>query len=352
MTAKEIIVRVVGGGPMLIFHRRFPVHSIASLVVGLSLFGGGRQAALAGANFRGDLLVDDFNGQDILAFNPTNGSYQGVFATMPGGAGPSYMAEGPNGNIYVGTYFSGSAVEFDGATGAQITGFNLQPQNPQAIITGLTFDSQGNLYAIDSKVVNGGRIDEYNATTGVWEKEIASGLSTPRGLAYADGNLYVTVAGNPTNGGIDSFTLSGSYNGLFGQSANYLRPEGLTVGPNGNLFATDGQSSVYQFTPAGRQVGSGPYATSNLIVSTYGAGFGPDGSLYVVDTIGPVYKFDSDGNLIGTEPFIPQTGAGYDLQYPVAPFYDSAAVPEPTSIILLLTGLTCLLFGKRAVDAL
>ena len=86
-------------------------------------------------------------------------------------------------------------------------------------------------------------------------------------------------------------------------------------------------------------------------MSTYGDGFGPGGNLFVVDDNGPVYKFDSNGNLIGTGPFIPQSGSGYDLQYPVTAIYDAAAVPEPSSIILLLAGLTCLFFGKGVVAA-
>src|SRR5690349_4659488 len=119
---------------MLFSHRRCLSLPVAVILAGLAFLGQGRQAALAGSNYGGDMLVDDFNGHNILAFSPTDGSYQGVFAAMPNGAGPSYMVQGPNGNIYVGTYFSGSMVEFDGTTGNLITSFNLQPQNPQAII--------------------------------------------------------------------------------------------------------------------------------------------------------------------------------------------------------------------------
>ena len=316
---------------------------VATMMAGLIFLGSGLLGSQARADFRGDLLINDNVSSQILAFNPTTGAYLGIFATVPG-SGPSYMVEGPNGNIYVGTYFSGSALEFDGSTGAQINGFKLQPPTPNAIITGLAFDSQGNLYAANAKATNNGTIDKYNATTGAFVQQIAAGLATPRGLVVDNGNLYITTAGTAVVGSIVEFSLTGQLLNTFATNLPAGRPEGLVVGPNGNLFTTDGVSSVYQFTTAGVQVGAGPYVTNSGILATYGAGFGPDGSLFVTSDTGPTFKFNASGNLIGTGAFIAQSGAGYSFPYPVQPLFN--AVPEPSSIILLLTGASVIAIGK------
>ena len=318
---------------------RFKAALIAAAVT--LCLGNVERSALGGLDFRGSLLIDDYNGSNVLAFDPADGSYKGVFATMTPFSKPAFMALGPNGNVYVSDYAHSTIVEFDGKTGSAISGFNLQTPDAKAIISGLTFDPSGHLYATDSRL---GTIEEYDSITGDHIKTFATGINAPRGLTYSSGHVYVTFNTPTLDGGIASYDLQGNLTSQFGRSADYLRLQSLSTGANGNLFATDGESSVYQFTPSGTRVGVGPFATSNHIVGTYGAGFGPNGSLFVVDTGGPVYKFDSNGNLLG-DPFIPKSGADYTLNYPVSALYDAVAVPEPGTLVL-----TCSLLGTLLVS--
>ena len=328
----------------MIFVQRRPLRIKAALVAAVLALACGsiERSALAGLDFRGSLLIDDYNGSNILAFNPTDGSFKGVFATLAAFAKPAFMSLGPNGNVYVSDYANSTIVEFDGKTGSSISSFTLQPTDAKAIISGLTFDPSGHLYATDSRL---GVIDEYDSVTGAYIKTFATGINAPRGLTYSSGHIYVTFNTPTLDGGIASYDLQGNLTSQFGRSADYLRLQSLSTGANGNLFATDGESSVYQFTPSGTRVGVGPFATSNHIVGTYGAGFGPNGSLFVVDTGGPVYKFDSNGNLIG-DPFIPKSGAGYTLNYPVSALYNAVAVPEPSALILTCSFLGTLLVSR------
>lgn len=333
-------------------HHLIRSNFMTTFAVLLALFCTLIQVSQAGADFRGDILIDDNVSAKILAFKPGTGQFDGVFATIPGGYGPSYMAEGPNGNIYIGLYFNGSAIEFNGATGAQVSSFRLQaPAN--AIITGLAFDTAGHLYAANAKGATTGTIDQYDPNTGAFIKNIAGGLETPRGLVIANDNIYVSFNGTAHPGAVNEYSLGGNFVRQFAVNLNTNSPQGLTLGTNGNLFVTDAQSSVYQFTLNGVQVGLGAYATihdsSVSSFAVYGSGFTPDGILFVTSDTGPTYRFDSSGNQIGTGAFISrgdQTNGPYYFPYPVQPIYDAAVVPEPSSIVLILSG-SSILFGAR-----
>ena len=189
---------MTGGSPVLLVHRRFLIHSFAILVAGLSVFGGGRQAALAGAISAATCSLMTSTGTIFSHSAPRMARIKASSPRCQAAPGPVTWPLGPMETF---TSVLTSAVQRSNSTARRrlkspASTFSLRilrrslpgsPLTHRAIST----PSIG-------KITDNGRIDEYNATTGAWEKEIASGLSTPRGLAYANGNLYVTVAGSPT----------------------------------------------------------------------------------------------------------------------------------------------------------
>ena len=91
-------------------------------------------------------------------------------------------------------------------------------------------DANGNLFIADA---GAGSVVELTVT-GV-TSTIAQGLASPRGLALdASGNLYVTesVAGH-----VDRFGVDGSRTRI-GEGA-WTTPQGIAVGPSGDLFVAD-----------------------------------------------------------------------------------------------------------------
>jgi streptogramin lyase len=305
--------------------------SVAALYVVCAASG---RTAYAGS-FRGDMLVASQRNSEILAFDPTTGAYQGVFANLGSGEAQT-LAEGPNGNIYVTSPASGNVQEYDGATGQIITTFHFSPTNSNNYASGITFDSSGNLYVVDTR---GGTVNQYDPTTGAFIRTVISGLpSGPPaggvGVTFASGGLYVTSLT-----GIQQFDLNGDAGPTFGGRTFYQ----ITTGPNGNLYAADGSSSIYEFTPSGSQVGTGPFATG--VSGAYGSGFDPSGNIYVGNNGNGVYKFDPSGSPVGSAPFFTnsQLVNATDVLYDLAP----ASVPEPGTLVLMMIGMATVAIRRR-----
>jgi hypothetical protein len=70
-----------------------------TIIVSFILWAASGTSACAGS-FRGDMLVADFSQSAVLAFDPSTGAYQGVFANLGFGHAQT-LAEGPIGNVYV-----------------------------------------------------------------------------------------------------------------------------------------------------------------------------------------------------------------------------------------------------------
>ena len=277
-------------------------------------------SATADSSFVGDMLVcnDREPGYVLAFFDPTTGAYQGVFANL----GPNYdaqtLAQGPDGNIYVASP-QGSIFEYNAATGQQVTAFQFSTPYATPSMGGMAFDGSGNLYAVEYLAGSANwQINEFNATIGSYIRTVVDNLSAAVGLTYASGNLYVT-----DSAGIQQFSTNGSLGITF--SGNATRSTDVTSiksrpGPTVNLYATDGISSVYEFTPSGTQVGSGPFVTG--VYGAYGPGFGPDGSLYVAGNGPAVYKFGPDGTMVGSGPFFNSDL----LVYGTSVLYDAAGL--------------------------
>ena len=132
------------------------------------------------------------------------------------------------------------------------------------------------------------------------------GLEGVRGVTVGhDETIYVADYG--TLDRIHRFARDGAYLGTFGSrgdgAGEFLRPEGLAIGANGDLYVVDcGHHRVARFRPDGSFVDSfgelgdegGQFRFPMDITAA------PDGSLYVVDFQGNrVQRFSADGAFLG-----------------------------------------------------
>ena len=134
---------------------------------------------------------------------------------------------------------------------------------------------------------NTNRIEKFDGNTGAHLGTTVSGLpQIPRGLAYANGLLYLTEG--KANDGIFRYDLAGTLQEpLF--AATGVNPRGITVGPNGNLFvavigssATDG--AIVQFdVDTGEVVDGGNWHTGTNLNAPLDIEFADDGFAYVTD---------------------------------------------------------------------
>ena len=134
-----------------------------------------------------ELIVAGFNGQ-LLRYDEKTGASTGIFATLPGGPatpGPTGIAFGNDGNMYVSDWNHDVVLRFNTSTGAFVDTFTAF-ENPQDLI----FGPDGNLYVTG---FNTG-IHSYDPATGALVRSF--GLEGrfgvgPEELAFQwDGSLF------------------------------------------------------------------------------------------------------------------------------------------------------------------
>jgi glucose/arabinose dehydrogenase len=145
---------------------------------------------------------------NILRYNGTTGAFMGVFVP-PGSGGldtPSGILFGPDGNLYVNSFNNSSVMRYDGTTGdplpasGQSGAFFVTPGSGGLDHTSMaiTFGPDGNLYVGGYFSHN---VVRYDGTTGAFIDTFvfagSGGLSQTQGLAFGpDGNLYVCSNAN------------------------------------------------------------------------------------------------------------------------------------------------------------
>ncbi len=260
----------------------------------------------------GYLLVADFGGDTVLRYDGTTGAFVDTFVPkQSGGMNQPYgVLFGPDGNgdgrqdLYVSTgEFGGpgqlkAVLRYDGVTGRFMDEFTMggDLKGP----TGIIFGPDGNLYVATLTGGAGGRVARYDALTGAFLGDFvppgSGGLRAPSGMVFGPAgknptklDLYVSSRAThsilrydgATGAFLEEFVTSGS--------GGLDTPQGLTFGPDGNLYVassailTNNARGVLRFQgPAGATPGAFldafVPADSGELKTPFGVIFGPDGN--------------------------------------------------------------------------
>lgn len=183
----------------------------------------------------------------------------------------------------------------------KILKFDENGQNGQVFISDHLAWPQDILFLENENAVlvtnlNNGRISKFNATSGVFINEFATGIGGPTRMEVGpDGLLYVLQWTG--NGKVKRYNLDGTFVDDF-TAVGVTNSIGLDWDAGGNLYVSsyDGKY-IKKFSPTGADLGN--FVSTNLAGPT-NIWFAENGDLFVVDYLGAsVKRFDSQGNYLG-----------------------------------------------------
>jgi len=203
----------------------------------------------------GDLFVPSYYNHSLKQYNATTGAPVGsgtfIASSLGGLSFPFGQAWAPNGNVLLSSQNSPSSADcvaqFNGTSGAPLGNFVCLPTTPCCFAINLVFRANGNVLV--SRFI-GDQVLEYSYPGGVLVRTYSGGgLDGPEGVTIGpNGNLFVCsalndkiVQFNATTGAlIGDFVASGS--------GGLDVPIDLAFGPNGNLFVSSSlTNSILQY---------------------------------------------------------------------------------------------------------
>ena len=287
---------------------------------------------------RRELYVLDVGRDQVSRYDAKTGELLGAFISSNGELdAPDGFIFGPDGNAYVGGFYSDNIVKYDGRTGEYISTFASGVDGA----TQMVFDRDGNLIVVSygdeqtgCSMVNSCSILRYDGNTGEFLGVFASGgiLSVPDGLALGlDSNLYVS---DFVNDQILRYDLNtGKFLGVFASGGGLDSPSGFIFGPDGNLYVTSYFGSQVLRYNGNTGEFLGVFASGGSLNLPDRLAFGPDSNLYV-SSFGSneVLRYDGrTGEFIGT--FISDVNGPADLVF--------VTVPESSSVLGILAFGAC-----------
>jgi WD40 repeat protein len=263
-------------------------------------------------NAQADLMIavdDPPSLPSVLRYNQVTGDLIGEFITFSDGEiHPTNLTYGPDGNLYVASFFSQNIVRYNGITGAFIDVFVPPGSGGLAAPNGMTFGPDGNLYVPSYFYTNTPGILRYNGKTGAFiDVFVPGGKFLFKPEFGPDGNLYI-----PSPTGILRYDgKTGLPYPALGESGAFFAYGDelpIAVGSNGDLFVSSQCRNVLRYN-----------GTTGALISTFivgvpipvdtqcinGMAFGPDGNLYITGFYSTVYRYDGT-----TGAFINSFGTG------------------------------------------
>lgn len=176
----------------------------------------------------GDIIVANTDSNEIVAWSPSGTEqWAGI-----GLADPYGVACGANGNIYAANSNGQDVVAFNSAgtkTGTIGTGLGF--------VRGIWVDSDGSIW---TDVAATGAVYHFSATGTQLSRFTVGATGGAFGIAGDSGYLYIALSSSNV---VAQYTRSGTLVGTFGGAGATLgklrTPQGLSFGPNGNLFVVE-----------------------------------------------------------------------------------------------------------------
>ena len=204
---------------------------------------------------------------------------------------------------------AGAAADFLGKWGTSGTG-----EGQFQTVGGIATDRNGHVYASDSK----GRVEKFT-TAGGFVRSIGAPpspetkideIQSPEGVAVGpNGNLYVVESSNRTR--ISVWSRTGRFMTSFadrGTSDGQLSMPGqIAIDAGGSLYVADaGNHRIQKFTADGRYAasigrGEGLFVSPDKLSTPRGVAIAPDGSIYASDELyRRVQHYAADGRFLGS----------------------------------------------------
>lgn len=289
--------------------------------------------AHVGAARAGVVYATSYFSNSVFAAN-SDGTTS-VFATpVPGASG---IVLDVSGNVYAGSFTGNTILKFSSA-GALLGTFTTDHLSAPV---GMAFDSSGNLYVANN---SSGSITEYSAT-GTYLKTFVTGLNAPGGLLIdPSGNLYVSEILNASgNGKVTKYDPTGAVLATITSGLSY--PGQIAIDGAGNLYVSNaGGNYIGKYNSLGVYQGIFAMGTGP---NNYGVVYDPTTNTFFQGTFGPsstpngaIQQFDANGNSLGYVATGQSTAYFLAVRPAAVPPTDDppAAVPEPSSLVLLGTG--------------